>query len=49
MSLADIGIIIVVLLIVGSIVYRLYKKRDESYCSSCSYKKTPETTELFKK
>lgn len=49
MSFIDIVIIAVVVLLVGGIGYRLYKKKDESYCASCSYKKSPETKEIFKK
>ena len=39
MNIADIIILVVVLGIVGLIIYRLFKKKDESMCANCAYAK----------
>jgi len=39
MSLADGIILLIVLVIVISIIYRMIKKKDESICANCAYAK----------
>lgn len=39
MSLADVVILIVVLGIMASIIYRMIRKKDESICANCAYAK----------
>ncbi|MBU1094728.1 MAG: FeoB-associated Cys-rich membrane protein [Firmicutes bacterium] len=39
MSFADIVILIIVITIVFLIVYRMFKKKDESICANCAYAK----------